>query len=147
MKLTLLLAGLLTLSLSGCGAPDAPICRGLKTKPETKMVEGIGQIVLQRPNPKCMKMIGEPVCGFCQWTTSDKTQYVGENPKYHLELKGKKKPWSQVANESYLTPAESYADFKKFTIDSCKRLSNCDKAIPRWRVKFDSFDSLGDGFK
>lgn len=123
--------------LSGCvSPPDIPACRPLNAMKVVTEVPDIGRVVTERPNPKCMKAIGESECGYCVWTISDRTQYVGEASKHHLN----KKPWSAVMREAVLVPATEYAKVKKFVIDSCKKSNECAENISRWRVKLDALD-------
>lgn len=98
---------------------------------------------MERPNPTCLKEVGEMSCGFCVWTISQKSQFVGEGDKYKLNGK----PWSQIKREMIGMPLESYAKFKAFTINMCKKTNDCSKDIDKWRVKLDSLDSIGEGFK
>lgn len=124
-----------------CSAPpDIPACRHLDLKRETKVVEGIGKITVDRPNPVCNRQIKEPTCGYCTYTVSDKEQYVGENAKTLLH----KKPWSQIKRQGVIIPAEDYAAVKAFILDMCKKTNECSKDIEHWRIKLDSLDSVGD---
>lgn len=139
MKPTALLLILSVLLLSGCTPPpDFAVCRPLVLKTETKVVEGIGTVTLERPNPKCMKEIGEPSCGFCVWTISNRSQFVGD--KKSAWLLGQ--PWSQVKAQSVLVPVKEYAKVKSFVVNICKKTEECNKDISRWRLKLDSLDSI-----
>lgn len=122
--------------------PDVPVCTGLSTRPESKVVKDIGRVVLQRPNPTCMKEIGEPYCGYCVWTTSNRTQFVGNKWNHLLKLGEKRKTWDTVVEESLVTPAESQAEMKAFAINVCKLTKSCEQEISRWRVKLDALDSV-----
>jgi len=123
--------------LSGCVTPpDAPFCRPLEMRKEVKDVEGVGRVVLNRPNPVCQKEIGEPTCGYCVWSISDTTKYVGEAKATHLF----KKPWSQIKSEAILAPPESYAKVKEFVINICKKTEECSRNITRWRLKLNSLE-------
>lgn len=127
----------LAASLTACVVPpDVPVCRALEPKLEKQYVPGVGDILVERPNPTCQKAIGEPTCGFCVWTISDKTAYIGENQKTRLF----KKPWSTIRREAILTPPETYARLKGFVIDICKKSGDCSKDISRWRLKLNSLD-------
>lgn len=134
---------ILLISLLNCTTvPDKPVCRPLETRKQTVDIPDIGKIVIDRPNPKCVKAIGEVRCGYCEWTVSNKHQYVGESEKNHLY----KKPWSQVQREAVVTPIESYASFKEYVVNECKEQEKCGE-VKDWRVKLDSFDSIGDAFE
>ncbi len=127
--------------ISGCVIPpDIPACRSLETKKETKYVEGVGKVTIDRPNPVCNREIKESSCGFCIWTISDKEQYVGEAQKTWLHGK----PWSHISRQAIKVPAEDFAKIKKFIIDICKKTNECSKDIDHWRIKLDSLDSVGD---
>lgn len=151
----MLLLSWLAISNSGCAAlkivkadvPDVPICRALHTRPETKDVPDIGKVTLQRPNPACMKNIGEPYCGYCVYTLTDKGVYIGNEWNHLLPLKGKKKTWDTVVQEALVLPAESQADIKAFGINVCKISGQCAQEIDRLRIKLDSLDSVGEAFK
>ena len=136
-----LLLALSVLILSACvQPPDFAVCRPLEMRSETKLVDGIGQITVPRPNPKCMATIGESVCGFCVWTISNKIQYVGESKKtWH-----RGKPWSRIRKEAALVPAEDFAKVKEFVINICKKSEECNKDIERWRLKLDVFSNAGN---
>lgn len=131
------------LVLSGCAGlpvPDVPFCRPLDPI-YVKRVDAFGiKVTDERPNPVCRKEIGEKKCGFCAWTVSDKTQYVGEAPKTHLN----KKPWSQLQAESLLTPSESLAAIKESYMVGCKKYGCSAPDAARWRIKLDSLDSVPD---
>lgn len=155
MRLTKrLLILLISLSSTGCkmyptiktDVADVPICRVLHTKTETKDVPNIGKVSIQRPNPKCMKEIGEPFCGYCVWTVSDKFQYVGNEWNHLLQLGKKKKTINTVIEEAGIIPAESTAAIKASVIIICKNTGACSQEVDRWRVKLDSLDSVGDAF-
>lgn len=129
---------LFILALSGCVVPpDVPVCRPLEIKWEKKFVEGVGNIVVERPNPKCVETIKEPTCGFCVWTISNKSAYVGEAKSTWIYGK----PWSTIKREAVLAPPETYAKVKGFIIDICKKSGDCSKDITRWRLKFNALDS------
>lgn len=133
LKVSVILSATL---LSSCGIrpPDVPICRDLQPLViETPDAFGVNTTTI-RPNPVCAKQIRESTCGECVWTVSDKIQYVGEGPKALLDGE----PWSKVKKDALLVPPKSQAKQKKFVLDMCKAYpSNCDSAIPRWRVKVD----------
>ena len=121
--------------LSACTKPpDVPICRELKPQ-IIEIPDAFGVITTTvRPNPVCAKKIRESTCGECIWTVSDRIEYIGESSKHWLAGE----PWSVVKMESLLIPPSSQAKQKKFILDMCKAYpSNCDSAIPRWRVKVD----------
>lgn len=125
--------------------PDVPICRPLDEK-VSKTKDGTG--VLRRPNPTCMKHIGEPSCGYCVWTVSDREAFVGTAWNHLLEVKSskdgriRKKTWPTIKNEALLLPAESQAWSKAFTINICNMSNMCADEIDRIRVKFDALDSV-----
>lgn len=144
----LLLIGLcLTLnSCAGMQPPDVPGCTPLNSKlvkwsppmlPATR-ADGL----VYRPNPVCMSEIGEGDCGYCTFTISEKSIFVGEKPEHHFN----KKPWSQLRKKCVLFPAqESYAPLKAFAINACKQMGSLGacKDIAKWRIKLDSLDSVG----
>jgi hypothetical protein len=115
-------------------------------RPETKNIPDIGMVTLDRPNPTCVIQIGEPRCGFCVWTVSSKTQFVGDRSKNLLQLNGKKKKWSTIEAEAVKVPAESYAKMKADAINNCKIANACSK-VKDWRLKVDTFDSIIRGDK
>lgn len=122
--------------LSGCEIrpPDGPVCRELKPI-VIETPDAFGVITkLIRPNPVCAQKIRESTCGECVWTVSDRVQFVGENNQHWLDGD----PWSVVKSRALLMPPKTQAKQKKFVLDICKKYpSNCDSAIPRWRVKVD----------
>lgn len=131
---TTLLGTLFVLLLSACSdIPDVPSCRPLDSKKQTFDIPDIGKISVDRANPVCLKEIKEIRCGFCVWSVSDKTQYVGEDKKTWLYGK----PWSVIELEAIKTPPESYARIKAYVMDECKRTNQCDD-VARWRIKLDS---------
>lgn len=146
---------IISVSLSGCAAipwmkepvPDEPICRSLLQKETKKVIDG-QEHVLKRPNPLCMREIGEPYCGYCVWTVSEKTQYVGNAWNRLLKVNtGKKKTWDMLLAEGLVTPAETLASTKRFAVNVCKISPVCGENISRWRVKFDALDSVSAGLK
>ncbi len=120
-------------------------CVGLESmtvvwKPPMAPPEKIGDTLVKRPNPVCMDEIGEAECGYCRYTISDKVIYVGEQPEHQFNSK----PWSKLKKHAILFPAEeSYAPMKAFGINACKSMGSCNKDIAKWRIKLDSFDSIG----
>jgi hypothetical protein len=134
----ILLSSALFVFLVSCAVkpPDVPICRELKTQNESKTIPDIGFIKIERPNPVCLKELNEVSCGFCVWTISKKSQYIGETKSF---LYGK--PWSQVKREAVLIPTEAYADVKATFINMCKKYKECAADISSWRLKLDSLDS------
>ncbi len=137
---TILLISLLSL-LSSCAIkpPDGPVCRPLNAKRiVTKDPFGI-PVEKIRPNPVCIAEIGEPECGRCTWTISDRVKFIGESEDHHLYGK----PWSLIKIEAVIMPSEYFAGLKSYIVKSCKELK-CDDQIPRWRIKVDSIDSVGD---
>lgn len=141
MRPTKVFFALIALSLNSCVSvpPDGPVCRPLIERViEQKDAFGVITKVV-RPNPKCMKACGEPRCGFCVWMMSDRTQYVAEAKKFHLYGK----PWSQIQQESTIVPSEFMARLNAHLIKVCKE-TNCDQQVNRWRVKWDSLDSILD---
>lgn len=136
-QITLLVISLIILS-SCATPPDVPVCRALDTKKVIVKSPEFGDLIEVRPNPKCMKEVGEKNCGFCVWTVSNKSQFVGESEKHRLN----KKKWSEVQREALITPAYSYAEMKAYVINSCKQSGQCGKEIDHWRIKFDSLDSV-----
>jgi hypothetical protein len=125
--------------LSSCTAPpDVSVCRSL-TQSVTEVRDSFGiPVRTVRANPMCVKMIGEPQCGYCVWTISSRVQYVGESEKYHLYGK----PWSVILREMILMPSESYAKAKAYIIKNCKKHGDCNRDIDKWRIKLDSLDSI-----
>jgi hypothetical protein len=115
-------------------------------RPETKDVPEIGKVTLQRPNPLCMKQIGEPYCGYCVYTLTDKSVYIGNQWNHLLPLNGKKKTWDTVVEEALVLPAESQAKIKAFGINVCKVSGQCAQEIDRLRIKLDALDSVHDAF-
>jgi hypothetical protein len=126
---------------------DVPICRALHERPQTKEVKDIGPVTLMRPNPTCMKEVGEAKCGYCVWTVSDKSQFVGDAWNKLLPIRGKKKKWSTIVSEGGIIPAESQASLKEFGINVCKATQACGQEIDRWRIKWDAADSIAEGLK
>ncbi len=131
--------------------PDVPICRHLETRTSTTKDAATGGIAqLIRPNPTCVKHIGEPKCGYCVWSVSEREAFVGEQWNHLLEVKSskdgrvRKKKWSTVQNEALTLPAESQAWSKAFMINICNMSNMCANEIDRWRLKFDALDSVGD---
>jgi hypothetical protein len=104
----------------------------------------IGLVKLDRPNPVCMREIGEATCGYCVWSIKTKPQFVGENPAHHLLVGKTRKPWSQVRAEAALVPPETVGQLKAYIINECKQSGKCDQKIKNWRVKVDALDSLPD---
>lgn len=145
--------GLFALSLTGCmteawmkeQVPNVPACRPLKTRPQTKLIDGKA-FTLQRPNPLCMQKIGEPTCGYCRFTLDDKEVYVGDQWNHLLVVGKRKKKWSTLQEEGLLVPAETQAGIKAFMVNMCRITEQCGQEIDRLRVKLDSFDSVGDAF-
>lgn len=142
MKRIIILATLSGLVLS-CTSIDVPMCRKLKSKTViTKDEFGIPSITV-RSNPKCAKAIGEPTCGYCEWTLTDKHQWVGENKKHWLYGK----PWSQIDEEATIVPSESMAKVKSELNKNCRDddgpVGGHCKDAGKWRVKLDSLDSIG----
>ena len=137
MKRTMLLISSLV-CLSSCkNLPDVPWCRPLNAK-RWVVTDAFGiEIKHVRANPVCMKEIQEIECGYCKWTLSERSQYVGDGPSTHLYGK----PWSQLREEAVYVPSEAAAEVKSKIVSQCKR-TNCDRIVPRWRVKLDSFDSV-----
>jgi hypothetical protein len=92
----------------------------------------------------CAKQIGEATCGYCTWTNSDKTQYVGEAKKTWLY----KQPWSKIKDLGVITPNESLAKLKEAINSQCRDddgpIGDQCKDAGSWRVKLDSLDSIGD---
>lgn len=129
----------LSISLSSCVTPpDIPACRSLPARViEKKDPFGI-PVKETIPNPVCMKQIGEPSCGYCTWSISEKHAYVGDQEKHHLY----KKPWTQILAESVKMPTEAYAEIKSYIIKICKQNQDCNADIAKWRVKLDSLDSI-----
>ena len=144
MKPTLPLVASLALLLSACATPpDTPFCRKLTGQVIEKRDEfGIPTRTL-RPNPKCMEQIGEPECGSCKWTISDRRRFVGEDKKNHLYGK----PWTQILAEAAIVPSEGVAEMKSYIIKNCKKHGDCNRNIDRWRVKLDAIDSIDDAVK
>lgn len=150
-----LILSFLSLVLSSCAflppiktdVADVPICRALHERPQTKDVKDIGKVTVMRPNPTCMKEIGEAKCGYCFWTVSDKYQFVGDEWNHLLPVRGKKKKWSTIVEEGGIIPAESQASLKEFGINVCKATQACNGEIDRWRIKLDAADSIVDGLK
>lgn len=140
MKPIVLLKILCVFLLSACShaPPDVPFVRQLKTKTVVTELPDVGKIIDERPNPVCMKEIGERECGFVVWTVSNKTQYVGERKENHLNGK----PYSVLKREGILTPPETIAKVKAFILNICKDTGRCSGDITRWRVKLDSLDSI-----
>lgn len=147
-----LLLALTTFVLGGCTSfiktqvPDVPICRHLDTRPQTKIING-QTFTVQRPNPMCMKAIGEARCGFCVYSVSEKQTYVGDKWNHLLLVAGKKKTWSTIQEEAMTVPAESQAATKAFAVNVCKATKSCGQEIDRWRLKLDSLDSIARQFK
>jgi len=132
---------LTALLLSSCVSvpPDGPVCRPLVERViEQKDAFGVVTKIV-RPNPKCMKSCGEARCGYCVWMMSDRTQYVGEDKKFWLYGK----PWSQIQQEATVVPSEFMARLNAHMIKACKE-SGCDQQVNKWRVKWDSLDSIID---
>lgn len=145
--------------------PDVPICRPLDERIQTKKDPNSGQMItLKRPNPVCrdgvkdkngkvtLAGIGEPRCGYCVWTYSDREALVGDGWNHLLEVKSskdgriRKKKWTTVLEEGLILPAESQAWSKAFTINICNMSTMCSGEVDRWRLKFDALDSVGDAF-
>jgi len=126
--------------LSACTVqpPDVPFCRPLEQRKIVKESPEFGKIIDILPNPKCLKEIGESSCGFCVWTISNRSQFVGEGEK--VRLQGQR--WSEVKAQAIIAPAESQAKIKAFVINACKQSGDCSKDIDRWRLKLDSLDSV-----
>lgn len=152
-----LIFGILSASLlSGCATmpwmkekvPNIPACRHLSTRVQTKIVNG-KEYRLARPNPLCMKKIGEPECGYCRMSMTDEEIYVGEQWNHLLQVKSptdgkiRKKRWSTVMEEALLVPAESQAASKAFMINMCRITRACSGEIDRLRIKLDALDSVG----
>lgn len=145
MRRIIILVSLQSLVLS-CASIDVPLCRKLNSKTTvTKDEFGIPSTVV-RSNPKCAKQIGEPDCGYCTWTQSDREQYVGENKKTWLYGK----PWSLIFAESFIVPSESMAKVKSELNKNCRDddgpLGGHCQDAGKWRVKLDSLDSIGESF-
>lgn len=138
MKLIISLSSLLILLSSCTKPPDVPACRPLTQRTIEYRDEFGIPVRKSYPNPTCVKMIGEPQCGYCIWTISSRVQYVGEAKKWHLYGK----PWSRVMTEMVLMPSEGYARMKAYIIRNCKKHNDCNKNIDSWRVKLDALDSL-----
>lgn len=130
----------LLILLSSCATPpDVPACRSHAQRViETKDDFGI-PVKEIRPNPVCMKQIGEPACGYCTWSITEKSAYIGEKKEHRLYGK----PWSQILLESVKIPSEAYAEYKAYIIKICKKNNDCNADIGKWRVKLDSLDSIG----
>ena len=129
----------LSVLLSSCVSKpkDSPFCRQLHSK-TTVVKDAFGiPVTTIRANPDCAKNINEPDCLRCAWLISDKVQYVGEAPGTWLYGKPKKK----ILEEAVIAPSESFAAQKAYIVKACKA-ANCDKEIPKWRVKLDSLDSI-----
>ncbi len=130
--------------LSSCRSlPDVPLaCRPLDARHEYIKDDFGITVDHMTPNPVCMAEIGEPQCGYCTWTISDKEKYVGEAEATHLY----EKPWSQIRDESILSPSEAFAAVKAWVVKMC--YDNPDVAgcaeVAKWRVKLDAGDSIGD---
>lgn len=145
MKLiiSLLILSASLLSCAGLPVPDVPFCRALDPI-IVKKPDNFGIITkYERPNPVCQKEIGENKCGFCAWTVSDKTQYIGENEKTWIN----DVPWSWLREESVITPTQSLAKIKESFMVGCKKYGCKDADIGKWRIKLDSLDSVGEAFK
>ena len=129
---------LFVLVLSACvKPPDVPVCRELaESRITAKDQFGIINISL-KANPVCLKEIGEFSCGYCTWTISAKSQYVGEAEKTYLYGH----PWSQIRLSAILVPSESYAKVKEYIINNCKKQHDCQDDIDRWRIKFGEFET------
>ena len=122
---------LLPLLFSCVKVPDLPICRDLPEKRlSSRDAFGIEDITIQG-NPVCLKEIGELRCGYCVWTISPKSKYIGEAEEHRL---GKLR-WSEIRPTAVLLPADSYAKLKEYVINSCKKSGDCQKDIDKWRVK------------
>lgn len=158
MRLKISLIFAVSLLLSACTTmpwikeqvPDVPICRHLDEKISTTKDSAGREAILKRPNPTCMKRIGESRCGYCVWSLSEREAFVGEQWNHLLEVKSskdgrvRKKKWSTVQNEALTLPAESQAWSKAFMINICNMSNMCANEIDRWRLKFDALDSVGD---
>lgn len=143
MKQITILCSLFALALSGCAGvqvSDRPMCRALK--PITvKYPDAFGIVVTEeRPNPTCMKAIGEGACGFCPYTVSDKQVWVGESKAYWLY----DTPWSVLKEQCALVPTQTLAALKEDAMVNCKKYGCGDQNIAKWRIKLDSLSSIGD---
>jgi hypothetical protein len=122
---------------SGCDKPpDKPFCRK-KIAKKIEILDEFGFVkeVRIRPNPDCIKTIGEAECGYCVWFVSDKQMYIGNKPENMYEGQA----WDEILEEAIQLPLSTFVSFKAYARTQCKK-SNCDKQIPRWRVKFDKLE-------
>lgn len=86
------------------------------------------------PNvPICVEL--GPSRGFCTWTIEDKDQYVDDAHK----LNGRS--WWEMRPTMIQVPPESWAEIKKFIINTCKQNNNCDSKVRSWDRKLISVDT------
>lgn len=129
LKLSIALCALLASCKSLPPPPDIYVFGDLKTYMTKDPVTGH---VLLKPNPVCVKKIGEPECGHGISIVTGKEVYIGEKVLFN------KKKWSDLRTQSILLPAEeSYAPLATYLINSCKKF-DCSEDITKFKIKIDS---------
>lgn len=139
MKRIISFVSFLTILTSCTSPPDGPGCRSLTPKVTIAKDDFGIPVTTVTSNPVCQKQIGEPACGYCVWSISEKEQYIGEQKEHWLDGQ----PWSQILAESITLPVKTYVAVKTYIIDNCKNNSDCNKNISKWRIKLDALDSVG----
>ncbi len=102
--------------------------------------------------PACTHIPDKPVCleismtrGFCTNTVSDHEFYIDEEHPYSFTSDTKdEKTWWQMRPFMILVPADSWAAFKTYIIQECKR-TNCDQYIESWDRKIQDIDPANQG--
>ena len=116
--------------------PDVAVFEYLKQRTYTD--QKTGHLML-KPDPVCMKEIGEPECGHGVYIISKKQIFVGD--KSHLF---NNKKWSDLIPEMVLVPAqESYAPLLQYIINSCEKM-NCNDQVDRFKVQLDELKAVGN---
>lgn len=100
----------------------------------------------------CTHIPDKPVCmeismtrGFCTNTVSDKEFFIDEDHPYSFTGDAKDaKTWWQMRPFMLLVPADSWAAFKIYIIQECKR-TNCDQFVQSWDRKINDLDPGNQG--
>lgn len=97
----------------------------------------------------CAHIPDKPVCveismvhGFCTNTVSDKDFDIDEKHPIALDPGDKPQTWWEMRPFMVLLPMKTWAAFKEYIIESCKR-NNCDQYVQSWDRKLNEINPGG----